>query len=250
VTDSYDRASSGTFSIGELLASSFRVLHAAFPRFAALALVPALPLLLSLAFSGPSDSADEFSSGLLLGGFLILVLVFILYLAMQGSITYGAFSTLRGRGFTVGEALSRGLARLGPMLGVAFMSGVAVALGFAAFIIPGLILCCMLYVVIPVCVVEGRGVFDSMGRSGELTKGYRWQLLGLFLIVAIASSLASEGLVAAIKAVAGPIAGELADIVVQIYTIAFGSVLAALVYYRLRTIKEGVDIDHIADVFN
>jgi hypothetical protein len=39
-------------------------------------------------------------------------------------------------------------------------------------------------------------------------------------------------------------------LIIQLYATAFGSVLVALVYYCLRSIKEGIDIDRIADVFD
>ncbi|CAM5765915.1 hypothetical protein LMIY3S_01643 [Labrys miyagiensis] len=250
MTDMTSNRTGGSFNIGELLGSSFRILHTAFPRFIALALVPALPLLLSLLVLGPMADTTDFNSSLFFGGFVVAILVFVLYLAMQGAITYGAFCEMRNRGFTIGEAFSKGLSRALPLLGVAILASVLIMLGFVAFIVPGLILSCMLYVVIPVCVVEGRGVFESMGRSGELTRGYRWQILGLFLIVMIGSWLGSELVVALLKAFGGDVVGGLGDIAVQIYAIAFGGVLSALAYYRLRSIKEGIDIDRIADVFD
>ncbi len=250
MTNAINEQSSGSFNIGELLGTSFRILHAALPRFIALALIPVLPLLAALFGLGSMEDPAELAGGAVVTGIGITILVLVLYFMMQGAMTYGAFCEMRGRGFTVGEALSKGLARALPLLGVAIVCGLAIMLGLAAFIIPGVILICMLYVVIPACVVEGRGVFESMGRSGELTRGYRWPILGLFLIVVIGSSLASEALVALIKAFAGDLVGGLADIAIQMYAIAFGSVLSALVYYRLRALKEGIDLDRISDVFD
>src|SRR5258705_7268078 len=44
---------------------------------------------------------------------------------------------------------------------------------------------CMLYVAVPACVIEKRRAFASMGRSRALTRGYRWPIFGLFLILRI-----------------------------------------------------------------
>ncbi len=43
----------------------------------------------------------------------------------------------------------------------------------------------MLYVAVPVCVIEKQGVIASLSRSRALTKGYRWQIFGLFLLVMV-----------------------------------------------------------------
>ena len=52
-------------------------------------------------------------------------------------------------------------------------------------VIPALILYVMWFVAIPVCVVEQLGPFRSLGRSRQLTKGHRWKILGLLLVILI-----------------------------------------------------------------
>ncbi|MER8441207.1 hypothetical protein NKH36_33005 [Mesorhizobium sp. M1312] len=43
-----------------------------------------------------------------------------------------------------------------------------------------------LSVAVPVLVQERLGVFGSMARSSDLTKGSRWALFGLFLVMIVA----------------------------------------------------------------
>src|SRR4029079_10554080 len=69
--------------------------------------------------------------------------------------------------------------------------GIAVAIGFVLFIVPGLILITIWAVVAPSIVVENQGVIDAFGRSRELVRGNGWSvfltILMAFLIVVIIS---------------------------------------------------------------
>lgn len=239
---------SGDFNIGALISESLAVLNRALPRFLAVALIPIIPLIIStLAIGVPSPENPNAN----VGAFFVLLLIYIILLfAIQGGMIYGAFNELRGQPFAVGDALSKGFARALPLLGVSILTGLVVSIGFVLLVVPGLWLICMLYAAVAVCVVERRGVTESMSRSAELTSGYRWQILGLVLIVGIASWLASWVIQHLGASLGGPVFGALLGNLIQVYLIALGSVLAALVYYRLRSIKEGVDIDRLANVFD
>jgi hypothetical protein len=69
--------------------------------------------------------------------------------------------------------------------------GIAVALGFFLFIVPGLILLTIWAVVAPSIVAEDRGPFEAFGRSRELVRGNGWNvfftIVLAFLIVVVVS---------------------------------------------------------------
>ena len=118
----------------------------------------------------------------------------------------------------------------------------------------GIILYIVLYVATPVAVVEKRGVFASLRRSGELTRGYRWQIFGmvfcLFLINWTLGWFANR-----IRQIAYGDFGLLAVgisiiLLVQIIGRALQATAAALTYYHLRTTKESIDSDELAAVFD
>ncbi|WP_448952084.1 hypothetical protein [Labrys neptuniae] len=241
-------ASPGDFNIGALISESLAVLNKALPRFLGLALIPIIPLILSTLLIGAPALGQPPANPM---GFGVLFLIyFVLLFAIQGGMIYGAFNELRGQSFSIGDALSKGLARFLPVLGVSLLVGIAVTIGIMLLLAPGLWLLCILYSAVAVCVVEQRGVFDSMSRSSELTSGYRWKILGLLLIVGIAGWVVSMIVKFIGGSLGGPVFGALLAQLVQVYLTALGSVIAALVYYRLRSIKEGVDIDRLATVFD
>jgi hypothetical protein len=122
-------------------------------------------------------------------------------------------------------------------------------LGLILLIIPGLILYTMWIVGLPACVIERLRPWTSLRRSQELTKGHRWKLFGFTLLLVI-PSFASLGIESGLSAIAGPIVGLIGKYVWTSIWGAFIAVLVAVTYHDLRVIKEGVDVDQIAGVFD
>lgn len=77
--------------------------------------------------------------------------------------------------------------RLLPLLAVLVCYSVAVMLGSLVFLIPGIMLAILWSVAMPVIVEERRGLFGAFGRSQNLTRGARWKLFGLFLLLLLMS---------------------------------------------------------------
>jgi len=240
-----DPGAAGTdFRIGAVLSLSFQILHQALGKFLVLSLLPVIPIV-AVAFGFATAPQNAFAF-VLIG----LALYFIFAMISQAALVYGALEELRGRHFTIGEALSKGFRRFWPVLGVAIVSGLIVMVGSVLLLVPGLIALCMLYVAIPACVVEEWGVTQSLTRSAELTKGYRWPIFGLILLVIVGAAIVGAVLEALVQAVAGDIVGSLFDAALQVYFTALASAVVAIIYYRLRVIKEGIDIERIAHVFD
>jgi hypothetical protein len=70
-----------------------------------------------------------------------------------------------------------------PLIGLAIIAGIAIAIGFVLIIIPGLILLTWWAVAPPALVIERAGVFGSLGRSRELVRGNGWNVFGTILLV-------------------------------------------------------------------
>lgn len=170
---------------------------------------------------------------------------------IQGAIAYGVYRTLRNEQASIGEAITRGMSRIVPLVIAALLVGLCTGLGMVLLIVPGLILMCMWQVTIPACVVERLGATASMKRSADLTKGYRWTIFGLIILVGI--------LTIGFEMVGGILIGLLGDgngvgaliaAVARFIPGTFGSVMAATIYYTLREVKEGVSVDNLARVFD
>lgn len=252
-------ASSGSaqFSIGAVIGSSFGVYARNFVSFSILALlIGAINLVLGLLMPQPTEAemmAGQISWGAMGLGFIAAILVNGL---TQAAIIYGTFQDLRGQKASIGDCIARGLATMIPVIAGSILASLGIMIGFIFIIIPGVILLLMWWVYIPVVVVEGKGIIGSFGRSRELTRGRRWHILGLLVVVILISVVASFiiGLIVGV-AIIGSGGGSVLVAAILQYAVmslvtAFSAILVAVGYYYLRAEKEGVNIDDIAQVFD
>jgi hypothetical protein len=133
--------------------------------------------------------------------------------------------------WTVGELLKSINPKLLPLLGLSIVVGVLVFIGLIFFIIPGVILALIWFVAVPVMIIEDKGVFESMSRSGELTKSNRWRLFGLMVVVYL--GILVVFLLAAALTVALPILGIIAFIVLAVIIYPWVGVVVPTAYYQL-----------------
>jgi len=120
-----------------------------------------------------------------------------------------------------------------PLIGLAIVAGIAIAIGFVLIIIPGLILLTIWAVAAPVMVIEHPGVFAALGRSRELVRGHGWQVFGtlvlVFLLLIVVGVLISAVLAPLPDAVAGFVSGLVSGTLVSPYL----AVVVTLGYFRL-----------------
>ena len=118
----------------------------------------------------------------------------------------------------------------------------------AAIAIPGLMLYSALWVAVPAAVVERTGVVASMSRSATLTRGYRWRVFGIVLLLGLLNMTA--GWIATLPFDLGGTAHSVAEFAVAAVFTAWSAVAAAVAYHDLRLEKEGIGVNEIAAVFD
>lgn len=68
-------------------------------------------------------------------------------------------------------------------IGVAgLLAGIGIGFGLLLLVVPGLILMTMWIFVVPVIVIEDRGIRDSFSRSTAMTRDSRWNVFGLIAV--------------------------------------------------------------------
>lgn len=138
---------------------------------------------------------------------------------------------------SIGELLGSVWPRLIPLILLQLVVGILIALGLILLIIPGVILALMWIAAVPAFVVEGKGVFESMSRSSELTRGNRMRILGVGIIVLaiyVAIALIGGLLVAAV-----PVLGIVALVIVAVLLYPYISIITAVLYFRLLELHGG-----------
>jgi uncharacterized membrane protein len=179
----------------------------------------------------------------------------ILSIVIQGAVAYAVFQVIMGGRASAGESVSKSASKIFALIALALISGIGTGLASVLLIFPGLILMCMWYVSAPACVVERLGPIESLGRSRALTKGYRWRIFGVIILLLLITFLVNilftflpRVLVRDVflRIMVTPAVKGLAALIPN----AFVNVAAAVAYYRLRMVKENLTLESLADVFD
>ena len=241
------------FRLGDVLNRSIGLFGRNFLLYTVITAVATSPTLITtLSVAGaatrPSTSPPDLTAALVMFGGGILA-IFLGAIA-QAAVLFVAFQNMRGRPVDAGEVVGRVLARILPLVGTFILIGLMAMVGMILLVFPFFMVLMMTYVAVPVCVIENLGPIDSIGRSRALTKGFRWLIFVLFLIVAVVGGIVNAMVSGIGTLVLGPVLAAVIAFPFGAFIGSFGSVLSIVVYHDLRVAKEGIDTDQIAAVFD
>jgi len=246
-------------STGELLDRTFSLYRGHFGLFVG---IFALPYMVVLAFQlvglvfqssvpKPSNVLLTFAWGV--GVWLLTLIVS----AVSQAATVVAVSKLHlDRPASVTDSFSSVKGDVLGVLGLSLLITLAAGLGLFFIIVPGVILWIMWSLAVPVKVLEHKGVFDSMSRSMELTKGHwgRIFVIGLLILalkfgvsslfqwpVLIAAGFSIKGGVQRF-AVGWQVALLVSAFVSTSLVGALATIAFSVVYYDERVRKEAFDL--------
>ena len=262
-------AGSRRFEIGRVISGTFGVIGRNFVPFALMALLlGGLPNLLMGLFqlrfaAGAATFELGWVGGSILGALAMLAAAFVL----QAAIVHATVADLNGRPVVLRDSLRAGLRHCLPLIGLAILTGLGLAVGFMLLIVPGLMLMVAWSAAVPAKVVEKIGVLEAFTRSRDLTRGRRWPIFGLFVLYAIAAAILNALILAAFTPFAlgkGLSAGQsvtsgadalnliqlVADPLVATITTLVSTAGLATLYFELRGAREGVGPEALASVFD
>ncbi len=246
------------FSVGGTIGKVFGTVFKNIVPFLTLTLIVYVPILAVYIWLVPSDivATDEISISLtaFAGGLVFTVANAII----------AAFLAEAARSVTIGQRQSvlgyvtAVLPRMPAVIVAFILSVLIVVVGMLLLVIPGIIAVMILFVTIPACVIERLGPVQALKRSRELTKGYRWPLLGFYLILVLINvpfALLAEFGMETVNATLGmEYLAELGlgagQILLNVFYAMFGGVATAVAYMRLRELKGGPDPEQLATIFD
>jgi hypothetical protein len=262
---------------GEILGESFLIYLKNFIPFSILTAFAFSPIYLFGDYLLRRVVAEGSASKMGMALLVILATLLVCVPLSTSMITYGVFQEMRGRSASLGSCLSVGLSSLLPVFSVAFLQALFVfvgwfctsfvvgfLIGFArasggssgagcsvlltpliafAFILPVMIWL-RFFVAVPAAVEERPGVMEAMRRSVFLTEGQRGRIFWIVFVLAILTGGVQLG--------AGrvPVAGPVLQPVVGLLASSLFATTCAVIYYRLRSFHESIDVDQIASVFD
>ncbi len=185
------------FDIGAVLMQTYRLYGGCF--FAGIGLVGLPYALISLALAlvigldpvaapptlvpGQAPQPQPPANVALIGGGASLALLVLMPL-FQAVILRMAMASHLGQGVQLSASVKRALMAALPLYCLGALIALVSGLGLVIFLVPGLYVLAMFYMVAPAIVLERRG-FGALGRSLELTCGFRWPIIGLIVVLAV-----------------------------------------------------------------
>jgi hypothetical protein len=166
----------------------------------------------------------------------------LLYQVLTGAITRTIAAEVAGQNLDVEQSYRFGFARLGPILVVSILVGLATLLGLIVFIIPGIYIGVRLAVSIQALVVEGRRGTDAMRRSWDLVGGHWWHTAFTILVAGLITAVVNAVITAPFSAGAWFLQGIAAAVATTV-TLPYGALVGVLLYLDLRARKEPLDLD-------
>ncbi|WP_158814375.1 hypothetical protein [Methylocapsa sp. S129] len=182
----------------------------------------------------------------IVGGLFALACLMLAHAAIYA----GVSQEISGRPFAFGQSISAALRRSPAFLALILLLWLYAALAVLLLVIPALIVLCVYVVAFPACIVERLGPIQSLSRSAFLTKGNRWRIFGLLIVLYLGTALASQLIIFLAKLAGGAIFSALVSLPIQGFVGSFSAVTIGVLYAQLRVAREGVDIEPIAKVFD
>ena len=136
----------------------------------------------TIVFGQPVEVVDR-SFGLLIGGLIVTAVISVIISAvLQAAILRAAAQATIGDPVDPQESYRFGFKRLGSVILVSLLVGLAVVGGLILLVIPGLIFLIFLSVSVPVLIVENRRGRAALSRSWNLVKGHFWHAVGVIVV--------------------------------------------------------------------
>jgi hypothetical protein len=233
-----------------------------------------------------SDSGAVGDGGLLVTSVVSAVFSALASIVVTGLIVRVVEQALVGQQISAGETWRRSRGRLLPLIGFTLMVGIglvlvlAVPVGLGILIgvlvnslalsvglgilggLGGIVMTLFLYVryvllAAPALVLEGRGIFGSFARAGQLSRGDFWRLFGIYLLAQVTTYFLGQvvaipflvlGVVSALAlpeswaSVGLLLSSNISTVLTGALVGPFTASVVALQYYDQRFRKEGLDI--------
>jgi hypothetical protein len=135
-----------------------------------------------------------------------------------------------------------GFHRLGSVLLVSVLVGLATVGGLILFVIPGIYIGVRLAVSIEALVVEGRRGTKAMGRSWELVGGHWWHAFGTLLVAWLVIGVINAVITLPFSDTSWFVQGLVAA-VATVVTLPYGVLVGVLLYLDLRARKESLTLE-------
>jgi hypothetical protein len=241
--------------IGEILSTAFGFYQRHWRTLLAIAAVVVVPFTLLQYLLGDQvrTRGEETANGVVietaswavgLAGLVTALAGLVMFLVLTGAITRAVAAEVAGQDPSVEESYRFGFHRLGSVLLVSVLVGLATIAGFILFIIPGIYIGVRLAVSVEALVVEGRRGTQAMGRSWELVGGHWWHAFGALVVAGLLTGVVNAVITTPFNNT-GWFVQAVAAAVATVITLPYGVLVGVLLYLDLRARKEQLTLERL-----
>jgi hypothetical protein len=239
--------------IGEILSTAFQLYRRHWRTLLAIAAVVVVPFTLLQYLLGDQVrvQGETTSNGVVvstaswavgIAGLVTALAGLLMFLVLTGAITRAVAAEVVGEDPSLEQSYRFGFHRLGSVLLVSVLVGLATVGGLILFIIPGIYIGVRLAVSIEALVVEGRRGTQAMGRSWELVGGHWWHAFATLLVAALLTGLVNALITAPFGGTNWFVQAVVAA-VATVITLPYGVLVGVLLYLDLRARKGGLTLE-------
>ncbi len=168
------------------------------------------------------------------GLYLALLVSILALFLLQATLVKAVQDVRDGRAdLSIRETVNQATPYLPRVIGAGILAAIAIGIGFALIIVPGLILITIWAVFVPVICIEGSGAIASFGRSRELVRGRAWHVFGTLVLVWIILFVVDIILGVIFSFVPDAVRTGLASVISGTLIAPFIALVVTLMYYRL-----------------
>ena len=237
--------------VGNVFSRAFPVWRQLIGPFSLLYAIQVLPTIIQATSVQPHHVPVHGETVSPFGWPLAVATIFGLLIALvtHGATYVAATRVMDGASPSVLTAIEAAMGRFLPLLGAWICAGFLMIIGTLLFFVPGLMVYVAYFIIGPVCVLERLGPTASLKRSAGLTKGSRWRIFGLLLLLGVISGLTNALSIPA-KMAFGPLPGAFVQLVFSVVLTLFSTIVVTIVYRDLTESKDGFGGSRIAAVFD
>ena len=182
-----------SYDMGRVFNRAFGTFSTRFVPLAVFGLILTLlpqVLILIAAFVIAGTSAVGLSSNIMAGGSIFLIFVILgIYLLqavlLPNTVAVFARDNARNSSAKISDSFRYTFFLVLPLIGQAILIAICFMIGYLFIIIPGIIILVGWYLASPCLLFERTGAFESLGRAWTITKGMKWWIFLLFIILGI-----------------------------------------------------------------
>lgn len=220
-------------TVGEVLGESWALYtkHAIRLILVAAAVFGLLSLLYAVIDASGQRALLPLSAGVTIFGVLVL----------QGVLVVIVDDLRGGRAeLSMGDVWRRIEPRIWTLLASNLIASIAIVGGLILFIVPGLVLLTLWCLFIPAIVLEGHGITDCFRRSMFLVQGNFLKVLGVIVVTILFSTIVATVILAILSPLPEYVDVYIAGVVANSVTMPFVAVSWTVMFFELRTVKEGI----------